>query len=141
VLAEAVEEAYADLFQLRRDAQNMERAELKGKFKTLTQGQVSDAVIDKMVGTFQAFCKQADFDAPRSQSPAVAETNSDEVVSDDGASADGGAVPRPPAPALSGSDGLRLGGFVYNIELHLPESRDPAVYEALFKALKAHLLS
>jgi hypothetical protein len=37
--------------------------------------------------------------------------------------------------------GIRLGGFVYNVELHLPESRDPAVYEALFRALKSHLLS
>jgi len=36
---------------------------------------------------------------------------------------------------------LRLGGLVYYVELHLPESRDPAVYEALFRALKAHLLS
>lgn len=39
VLAEAVEEAYSDLFQLRRDAQRMERAELRGKIKTLTQGE------------------------------------------------------------------------------------------------------
>jgi hypothetical protein len=38
-------------------------------------------------------------------------------------------------------DAIRLGGFVYNVELHLPESRDPAVYEALFRALKTHLLS
>jgi hypothetical protein len=27
----------------------------------------------------------------------------------------------------------------YNIQIHLPESRDPAVYEALFKSLKKHL--
>src|SRR3954454_21720196 len=34
ILADALEEAYADLFQIRRDAQNMERAELRGKIKT-----------------------------------------------------------------------------------------------------------
>ena len=27
----------------------------------------------------------------------------------------------------------------YNIQIHLPESRDPAVYDALFKSLKKHL--
>jgi hypothetical protein len=42
---------------------------------------------------------------------------------------------------LPASAAIRLGGFVYNVELHLPESRDPAVYEALFRALKTHLLS
>jgi len=43
--------------------------------------------------------------------------------------------------ALPSSDVVKLGGFVYNIELHLPESRDPAVYDALFRSLKSHLLS
>jgi len=27
----------------------------------------------------------------------------------------------------------------YNIQIHLPESRDQAVYDALFKSLKKHL--
>jgi len=35
---------------------------------------------------------------------------------------------------------LQLGGLVYNIQIVLPESRDPAVYDALFKALKDHLV-
>jgi hypothetical protein len=35
----------------------------------------------------------------------------------------------------------RIGGLVYSINLQLPESRDQAVYDALFKSLKAHLLS
>ncbi|HLH64360.1 MAG TPA: DUF5343 domain-containing protein [Solirubrobacteraceae bacterium] len=139
VLAEALEEAYADLFQLRRDAQNMERSELRGRLKTLTQGQVSDAVIERMAMTFQALAKLADFGAPRSQQGAARDQASEEVV-DAGAFENGSGPTRPPAPLPTGADGLRLGGFVYNIELHLPESRDPAVYEALFKALKAHLL-
>ena len=28
----------------------------------------------------------------------------------------------------------------YNIQIHLPESRDPAVYDAIFRSLKEHLL-
>ena len=40
-----------------------------------------------------------------------------------------------PAPAR-----LKLEHLAYNIQIHLPESRDPAVYEAIFRALKEHLL-
>jgi hypothetical protein len=35
--------------------------------------------------------------------------------------------------------GLSIGGLVYNIQLILPESRDPKVYDALFESLKGHL--
>lgn len=33
-----------------------------------------------------------------------------------------------------------LGGLVYNIQIVLPESRDPSVYDALFRSLREHLL-
>jgi hypothetical protein len=135
VLAEALEEAYADLFQIRRDAQKMDRVELKGKIKTLTQGQVGDGVVDKMAMTFLALAGQADFDAAQPGGRVTAEGDEEAT----GQTAPGSQKAQPP---LTSDDGLiKLGGFVYNVELHLPESRDPAVYEALFKALKAHLLS
>ena len=35
---------------------------------------------------------------------------------------------------------VKLGGLVYNIQIVLPESRDAAVYDALFRSLKEHLL-
>jgi hypothetical protein len=150
VLAEAIEEAYADLFQVRRDAQKMERPELKGKIKTLTQGQVSDAVVEKMATTFLALVKLADWEAPRPS--ADSETPAEGVETEEGGET---AEQRReqaenvgPRHRLGGADGgdhpgagISLGGFVYNVELHLPESRDPAVYEVLFKALKTHLLS
>jgi hypothetical protein len=34
---------------------------------------------------------------------------------------------------------LPIAGLVYTINLQLPESRDQAVYDALFKSLRAHL--
>ncbi|MDP1793784.1 MAG: DUF5343 domain-containing protein [Acidimicrobiales bacterium] len=141
VLAVALEEAYGDLFQLRRDAQNMGRPELKGKIKTLTQGKVSDAVVDKMAMTFLALANLADFDAPR---PVV--TSGADAA--DGTTTDEGQTSDPPTPGVGAhrrnvgdASAIKLGGFVYNVELHLPDSRDPAVYEALFRALKTHLLS
>lgn len=42
ILAIGIQEAYEDLFNLRRDAQNMSQDEVKNKLKTLTQGQKGD---------------------------------------------------------------------------------------------------
>jgi len=139
VLAEGIEEAYGDLYQLNRRAHTLPRQDLIGKIKTLTQGQSSDDVVGKMVTTFLALAKYADFAAPQAASredraEAVAEP-SDETGADP-ADPDG----RRASPPTVTPGELRLGGLVYNIELHLPDTRDPAVYEALFRALKTHLL-
>ena len=125
VLAEGLQDAYADLYQLNREAHKMDRSELKGKLKTLTQGQVSDAVVNKMATTFEALGKLADFSG--TTAPAPADTPTEEITTTLDAD-----KPGPP---------VQLGGLVYNIELHLPESRDPAVYDALFRSLKSHLLT
>ena len=53
VLAKGIQEAYEDLFCIRRDAQNMTQEEVKNKLKTLTQGQKGDRVIDNMARTFK----------------------------------------------------------------------------------------
>lgn len=63
VLAEAVQEAYADLFQVNTKAYDLSNAEIKNKLKTLTQGQFSDSVLGKMAGTFKALGALADFSA------------------------------------------------------------------------------
>jgi hypothetical protein len=145
VLAEAIEDAYADLFQIRRDAQKMERAELRGKIKTLTQGQVSDNVVDRMAMTFLALAEQAEWNAPK---PSAVDGTSNEGDDNPIGPADANSAGKPEDPESNdlplgpqANGSVKLGGFVYNVELHLPESRDPAVYESLFRALKSHLLS
>jgi hypothetical protein len=126
VLAEGIREAYGDLFAIKTDANRLSRSDLKGKIKVLQQGKGSDTVLDKMAMTFEALCKLADFSASRPVQPA-GETGSQAVTESEEQ-----AQPQP--------DRLRLEGLVYNIQLHLPDSRDPAVYDALFKSLRAHLL-
>ena len=37
------------------------------------------------------------------------------------------------------SSRLVVDGLIYNIQIQLPESRDPKVYDALFQSLKKHL--
>jgi len=128
VLADGVREAYADLFQINRKAHELANTEIRNKLKTLTQGQVSTAVLDKMASTFKTLAQQADFTAPR---PSIEEHAGAEEKPID--------LERPgekaPQPA-----GVELGGLVYNIQLILPADRDQAVYDALFKSLKEHLL-
>jgi uncharacterized protein DUF5343 len=130
VLAEGIREAYADLFQLNANAQDMSAPDLKNKMKTLSQGQLSDSVLSKMVLTFKALAKNADFGPP---SKSLVRTQ------DQGAGREEVMALRPEVPRQNGGQ-LQLGGLVYSIQIHLPETRDPAVYDALFRSLKEHLL-
>jgi hypothetical protein len=130
VLAQGIREGYADLYQLNRNAHKMSKPELKGKIKTLTQGKASDNVVDKMAMTFQALAKHADFEAEtadRASEPAASETSDSAPEIDEDAAS--------PSPLT----GQFPGGLVYSIQIHLPESRDQAVYDALFRSLRAHL--
>lgn len=135
VLAKAIREAYADLFRVNNHAENMSNQDVKNKMKTLSEGQYTDRVLTQMAGTFKILCKNADFSGigrtvdpvvePRptvdGTSPTVEHTPGEERV-------------------LAENGTTRIGGLVYSINIHLPESRDQAVYDAVFKSLRQHLL-
>ncbi len=126
VLGEAIWDAYADLFQVNKNANKMTKAEILGKLKTLTQGQYSEAVLDKMALTFASLCSLADFSSPAKIS--VKEQPEEQEFFEEN-----------PSLQKSIDKGFSIGGLVYNIQLILPESRDPKVYDALFESLKKHL--
>ncbi len=128
VLADAIREAYADLYQLNTRAHELSRADVKGKMKTLTQGQFSEAVLNKMVPTFFALANAADWSAVPDVPQAVP------------GAGEKPAVETPAARHEEAPPALRLGGLVYSINIQLPETRDPAVYDALFRSLRVHLL-
>lgn len=132
VLAEGVREAYQDLFRVNVKAHELSRQDLINKLKTLSQGQLTEAVLDKMAMTFTALVKLADFSglpvpAKTKEEPEQAEKldTKEEIEPDD---------------AVGKVSTVKLGGLVYNIHLVLPESRDTAVYEAFFQAFRKHLL-
>jgi hypothetical protein len=132
ILAEGLREAYADLFELNVSANSMTRDEVKNKLKTLTQGQFSDDVLGKMASTFVAFAAHADFDAVEAAQPPTADRAApEEPLGQPPRVIERQSVPHARSPL----------DLVYNIELVLPESRDPAVYDALFRSLKAHLFN
>jgi len=108
----------------------MTRADVKNKMKTLSQGQYSDGVLDKMAATFRALVEQADFTATVRET--IDDESDGEGVADNGSQSDS-------STGDHGGVALGIKGLVYNINIHLPESRDPAVYDALFRSLRQHL--
>lgn len=127
VLGEAIENAYSDLFQINKHAHRLSAGEVKNKLRTLTQGQPSDAVLSDMANTFVALAGQADFDTPRSpESPRKESVEADSQQK----YADRESVGRRP---------LSIQGLQYVINIQLPESRDQAVYDALFRSMREHL--
>lgn len=130
VLAEGIREAWADLFAINVNAHQLSKSEFIGKLRTLAQGQLSDRVMTLHYMTFSALVKSADFTShpakpAKTESPSASDKKKD-------------APPR--TPDGDGPRAVELGGLVYNIQLILPESRDPAVYDALFRSLREHLL-
>ncbi len=125
VLADALKEAYADLFAINVKANEMSVDDVKNKFKTLTLGQKSDNVVGMMANTFKALAEQADWEAP-------AATQLQTNVTTPQLEPTKPPQEQPPLHAK----GL---GLHYNIQIHLPESRDPAVFDAIFQALRRHL--
>jgi hypothetical protein len=128
VLAQAIREAYEDLFAINRDAQTLGPEDVQGKLKTLTRGQKSDNVINWMANTFLTLCGLADW-SPLAKP--LAEVPSAPPVSE--------APPLIPAPPSSETRHAPL-ELHYNIQLILPDSRDQSVYDALFASLRRHLL-
>jgi hypothetical protein len=141
VLADGIRDAYSDLFNVNKSAQNLTVDEIRNKLKTLTLGQKSDNVVSLMANTFKALSDLADWKAvspavaaagPPTPTPAAAETKKSESENKTLLT-----VPPPKAPPADAA--VRPLQLHYDIQIHLPESRDAAVYDAIFAALRKHL--
>jgi len=135
VLAEAIQEAYSDLFAVNTKANELAVAEVKNKFRTLTQGKNSEKVLGLMANTFRALADYAEWTAEAKKTPGKKDADAKPVDAK---------TPQPDASLTDAEEGelsvkLKNTQFHYNIQIHLPESRDQAVYDALFKSLKKHL--
>ena len=130
VLAEALREAYEDLFHISAKPGPSHRAAIEGKIKSALN--VSDRVAKESASTFLALIKLVDLDAPQSTPLERDNGDSDTEETREEAGTQVGKV-TPTSP--SGTIGLRC-----NVEIHLPASKDIGVYNAIFKSLKEHLL-
>ena len=139
ILAGAVREAYTDLFAVNVKANELSAEEIKNKLRTLTQGQNSDNVLGWMAKTFKALADLADWSS--SAVPPQAAQSPDQA----GAAHESDSGKQLPAKSVEeqhreSSTRLRLKELHYNIQIVLPETRDVAVFDAIFESLRKHLL-
>ena len=129
VLGQGIREAYADLFRVNNKANEMSEAEVKNKLKTLTQGAKSDNVLRLMAMTFTALCKNAEFSktaAAIQEKPATIEKAKTDTEESE--------------PKKERHERKHAFDLAYNIHIELPATRDQAIYDAIFRSLKEHLL-
>jgi len=129
VLGEAIKEAYADLFVIKSHPSDKDKSLIEGKFKSVHNA--TDRPAELMAKTFFALLKLADLDhAPTPQPkplelPPALPPETTEIQTPSS-----GVTPGPvPAPGLH-----------YNIQIHLPATKDVEVYNSIFKSLKEHLI-
>lgn len=133
IVAIGIEEAYEDLFNLNKNAQNMTNEEVKNKLKTLTQGQKGDRVIEQMAMTFRALCSYADWSGHGDKKSVVEHKKEDLDIKENTPSI----VASNSKNEVKTETGMNLH---YNIQIHLPETTNMAVYDAIFQSLKKHLM-
>ena len=131
VMAAALRDAYEDLFHISEKPGPTHRASIEGKIKS--ELNVTERVAKESASTFLALLKLADLDAP--QDMPLLQDNGDSEREDADEETDKGIGGQEKPPSLPRTIGLR-----YNVEIHLPASKDIGVYNAIFKSLKEHLL-
>lgn len=137
VLAEAIQESYSDLFAVNTKAHELTVAEVKNKFRTLTQGKNSEKVLGLMANTFKALVDYAEWvpENKKASQKKEAEQKQPEVKAPQVTSEE--KLPEDDDKEVSVK--LQKTQLHYNIQIHLPDTRDQAVYDAIFKSLKKHL--
>jgi hypothetical protein len=122
-MAEALREAYGDIFLIKESPSVSDKEAIEGKFKSFHN--VSDNVAGQMSKTFFGLLPLAEI-----KNVAKKETNENKQKSD---TVDKG--------ENSGKNGQTLATALhYNIQIHLPPTKDIEVYNAIFKSLRTHLL-
>lgn len=133
VLAWAIREEFSDLFAINKEAHKLTPEQVKNKLRTLYAGAKKDTVITLIANTFSALTKSADFEKATTTTP-PAPPKDEKTPS----KIEGGSKIERQLPPASGSK-LAVTGLQYHVNIVLPESRDQAVYDALFRALREHL--
>ncbi|MPN00730.1 hypothetical protein SDC9_147926 [bioreactor metagenome] len=138
MVAEGIKEAYADLFNLNTAAQKLTKAEVEGKFKTLTSGSKENSTVSYMASTFINLCAYADWSQPSMDIPATTEqTPAPEIIKKEKHSDTLKSSNQPLSSTNIASQGMF--DLNYNIHIHLPATRDEGVYDALFASLAKHI--
>jgi hypothetical protein len=132
ILGQALKEAYGDLFLIKELPTEADKAAIQGKFKSFHNA--NDTTAAPMMRTFMALLPLADL--PKAGAPISLSKDDDKQP--------------PPAPKRKKGEEerehehegvqFRAPGLHYNIEIHLPATKDVEVYNAIFKSLREHII-
>lgn len=130
VLGEALLEAYEDIFHINANPTEADREAIQGKFKSAHN--TTDRVAEMQAMTFFALLKLADLDGGRKRKipgsgPGILNTSG---LSSNEKSGQSSAISQKP-PGV---------GLIYNIQVHLPATKEIEVYNAIFKSLRENLI-
>lgn len=120
VIARGIRAAYAPLFASDESAHTLSADKLKGLVAQVAG--TDEGMTARIVSTFNALAKLADFSAPTEDEPAE---ESKEEVQEKGEEERRGQQGKGPRPE-----------FHYNIQIHLPANGSEAVYLSIFNALR-----
>lgn len=123
VLGDALKESFQDIFLINAFPGEEDREAIKGKFKSYHN--VSDNVATLMTKTFLALLALADIKREDS-SPQIEPAGETEHTA---------------AKPVASTATPTIPGLHYNIQIHLPPTKDVEVYNAIFKSLREHLLA
>ncbi|QMV18960.1 hypothetical protein GOB94_09975 [Granulicella sp. 5B5] len=122
VMAEALRDAYGDIFLIKEHPAQSDKDAIEGKFKSFHNA--SENVAGLMTKTFMGLLGLADLSKKAGNTPAAKEQDKKAQVE---------------IQAPSQLDGHGVSGLHYNIQIHLPATKDVEVYNSIFKSLKEHL--
>lgn len=126
IMGDAIKETYSDIFLIKEKPTTADRPLVEGKFKSFHNA--SDTVANLMTKTFYSLLDLADLNGSSSQMANGNPDNNEQPI-----------IEKPQAPE-SKSKASGTVGLHYNIQIHLPATKDVEVYNAIFKSLKDHLL-
>jgi hypothetical protein len=127
VMAQALRQAYGDIFLIKEHPTEADKKAVKGKFKSFHN--VSDNVASLMTSTFYALLALADLNTTASQKKKIQETQTETSE-----------TKKSEINEVSKErTAVHTGGLHYNIQIHLPATKDVEVFNAIFKSLKEHL--
>jgi hypothetical protein len=126
VMAEALRDAYGDLFNIKANPTQNDRNLIEGKFKS--SHNVSPNIAKIMASTFYSLLGLADLSSSTNQNNSPLESARTQ--------------PADPQPAQLSEHQHKSArpSLHYNIQIHLPATKDIEVFNAIFKSLKEHLL-
>lgn len=132
-MAEGIRSAFSELFDRNEYVYEMSKDKLTGLIMEITGGAKEDRNVIATVSTFLALKDMADFEAEEEDQESYSRINESIPPSEPQRLANQNSGPPNPNEQLE----LRMG---YTINLNLPETSDPEVFNAIFKSLKENLL-